>query len=93
MSRLGGPLTCLGFFLVLGCSDEPSPPPRFQIDPQQAAQAAMALYDKNGDGKLDRKELDASPLLRDLLDNLKAANSGHPDSLTKDDISAPGRMA
>ena len=48
----------------------------------------MALYDKNGDGKLDSKELEASPPLKELLLNLKARKPGHPDTLTADDISA-----
>ncbi len=81
-------LACLGLFAIVGCSNAPTPPPRFQIDPESAAQAAMALYDKNGDGMLDAKELKASPPLRELLENLKRRSPGHPDSLTKADISA-----
>ena len=89
-SGIGMLLACLGLVLIAGCSDEPTPPPRFQIDPQQAAQEAMKLYDKNGDGTLDAKELRASPPLVELLKNLKARSPGHPDSLTAADIS--GRM-
>lgn len=81
-------LVCLGLVVIVGCSDEPAPPPRFRIDPESVAQAALTLYDKNGDGMLDAKELKASPPLRELLDNLKTHSPGHPDSLTKADISA-----
>ena len=79
-------LVCLGLVVIVGCSNEPTPAPRFQIDPQQAAQEAMKLYDANGDGTLDKKELDASPPLLELLENLKARPGGHPDSLTAADI-------
>ncbi len=50
----------------------------------------MKLYDTNGDGVLDVKELQASPPLMDLLQNLKAQPSGHPDTLTEADIA--GRL-
>ena len=50
----------------------------------------MKLYDRNGDGTLDAKELSASPPLLELLKNLKARSPDHPDSLTADDIS--GRL-
>ncbi len=83
-------LACLGLVAIAGCSDGPKPPPRAQIDPQQAAQEAMKLYDKNGDGVLDAKELKASPPLTELLLNLKARVPDHPDSLTAADIA--GRM-
>ena len=80
-------LACLGLVAIAGCSDVPKAPPRFQIDPQQAAQEAMKLYDNNGDGTLDAKELRASPPLAELLKNLKARSPGHPDCLTAEDIS------
>ncbi len=83
-------LACVGLLAIAGCSDVPEPPPRFQIDPQQAAQEAMKLYDRNGDGALDAKELTASPPLRELLKHLKEKSPGHPDSLTAEDIS--GRL-
>jgi hypothetical protein len=76
--------------VIAGCSDEPAPPPRFQLDPQQAAQEAMKLYDKNADGVLDANELKASPPLWDLLQNLKAQSPDHPDTLTAADIA--GRL-
>ena len=81
-------LISVGSAVIAGCSNEPAPPPRFKIDPESAAQEAMTLYDKDGDGRLDRKELEASPPLRDLLENLKAADHSHADSLSKEDIAA-----
>ena len=83
-------LACLGVSALAGCSSTPPAPPRFQIDPQAAAQEAMKLYDKNGDGKLDTKELKASPPLVELLKNLKAKTPGHPDTLAATDIA--GRL-
>ncbi len=89
-SASGRLLACLGLVAIAGCWDQPTPPPRFHVDPQQAAQAAMKLYDTNGDETLDAKELKASPPLGDLLENLKARSPDHPDSLTAADIS--GRL-
>lgn len=72
LERVWGLLpACLGLLAIAGCSDQPAPPPRFQLNPQQAAHEAMKLYDTNGDGVLDVKELQASPPLMDLLQNLR----------------------
>jgi len=89
-SEIGMRAACLMLAAIAGCSHEPTPPPRFQIDPQQAAEAAMKLYGKNGDGTLDAKELRASPPLAELLLNLKHRTPGHADTLTAADIS--GRL-
>ena len=89
-SEIGLPLACLALVVIAGCSDVPKAPPRFQIDPRQAAAAAMKLYDKNGDGTLDAKELKASPPLLELLKNLQSRSPGHPDCLTAEDVS--GRL-
>jgi len=83
-------LAAIGWAVTAGCANAPKPPPRFQLDPQQAAQEALTLYDKKGDGTLDLKELEASPPLLDLLRNLQAKSPGHPDSLTTADIA--GRL-
>ena len=79
-------IACMGVAGITGCSDGPKPPPRFQINPEQAAADAMETYDKNHDGKLDAKELEASPPLQELLLNLKHREPSHPDFLTGDDI-------
>ncbi len=89
-SVFGMSLACLGLVAIAGCSDGPPPPPRFRIDPQQAAREALKLYDTNGDDTLDAKELKASPPLRELLENLKVRPGGHPDSLTAVDVA--GRL-
>jgi hypothetical protein len=87
---IGVLLASLGLATIAGCSGEPAPPPRFQLDPQHAAQEAMKLYDKNDDGVLDAKELHASPPLLELLKNVQGRSPGHPESLTEADIS--GRL-
>ena len=76
-----------GLLGIAGCSDVPKAPPRFKLDPEQAAQEAMRLYDKDGDGKIDAKELEASPPLQELLLNIKAKNAprGTPVTLTAAD--------
>jgi hypothetical protein len=79
-------LASISVLAVPGCSDVPKAPPRFQLDPQQAAKAAMKLYDTNGDGKLDASELQATPPLAALLRNVKAANPDHPDCVTEQEI-------
>ena len=87
-SRIQALLAALVSLAIAGCSDEPPSPPRAHVDPQQAAQEAMKLYDKNGDGVLDANELKSSPPLFDLLQNLKARASDHPDTLTAADIAS-----
>ena len=79
-------LACLGSAAIAGCSDVPKAPPRFKIDPENAAREAMRLYDQNGDGKLDAKELEASPPLGELLLNLKHQEPARGDCLTAADI-------
>ena len=46
---------------IAGCTSQPSRVVPPSISPQQAAQAAMAEYDTNGDGVLDSAELEKSP--------------------------------
>ena len=81
-------MLCGAWVLCVGCSgDSPSlkmPP----LDPAAIAQAAVSRYDANGDGKLDAKELEASPALGALLRAVKSRDAGHPDSLAAEDIAA-----
>jgi hypothetical protein len=58
------------------------------LDPAAIAKEAVSRYDANGDGKLDAKELKASPALCALLRTLKDHDAGHADSLTAEDIAA-----
>ena len=59
-----------------------------QWDAAAIAREAVSRYDTNGDGKLDAKELEASPALRYLLLTIKDHDAGHADSLTAEDIAA-----
>lgn len=88
MSSIRVLLAALALLAIAGCSDEPPSPPRPHIDPQQAAQEALKLYDKKGDGVLDAKELKDSPPLFDLLQNIKAKSPDHPDTLSAADIAS-----
>ena len=58
------------------------------LDPAAIAKEAVSRYDANGDGKLDAKELEASPALCALLRTLKDHDAAHADSLTAEDIAA-----
>lgn len=78
-----GVLASLGMFC--GCGG-PSAPPRPKVDPGSAAQAAMAQYDTNKDGKIDAKELEQSPPLVALLATVKQQDPTHGDLLTEEDI-------
>lgn len=55
---------------ILSCSSGRPAPHAPELNPQEVAQQAMALYDRNGDGKIDGKELEASPALKSALDEL-----------------------
>lgn len=79
VSVVGGTMT----LAVLGCSGAPPPVPPAKYKPEEMAAAAMAQYDKNHDGKLDEKELEACPALRKLLANLDKEDMPY---LTEKDI-------
>ncbi len=83
-----GVLAALGLWCGGGCSDVPKPPPPPKFDPSAAAQAALVLYDADHDGKLDAKELEASPPLRAMLAAIKEREPGHDDALSAADIAA-----
>ena len=62
----GGRLRCrqvisLLILVVVGCSGGPAALEAPDLDPADAAQGAIALYDKDGDGKLSSEELQACP--------------------------------
>jgi hypothetical protein len=55
--------TLLTLSLVAGCSGQPGRVETPGVDADDAAQAALELYDENGNGELDGSELAASPSL------------------------------
>jgi hypothetical protein len=73
-----GILVWIGLLSVLaGCSRGPARIPAPDIDPEVAAGKALALYDTNGDTKLDKAELAACPGIRDMLSLYDQDNSGN----------------
>lgn len=53
--------------IVAGCSGRPARIPAPTVDPESAVNRALELYDKNGDGRLDKDELALCPGVRDML--------------------------
>ncbi len=49
--------------MLSACNRQPTRVKPPAINPQQAAAAAMAEYDSNGDGTLDEAELEKAPAL------------------------------
>jgi len=68
---------------LLGCSGRPSDfvPP--ELDPESAAAEAIALYDKDGDGKLSKTELKACP---GLLVSIGAYDKDGDEVISEDEI-------
>jgi len=56
------------FVLTVGCFGPSVSPPNYS--PTASADAAMSEYDSNKDGKIDQKELERSPALKNSLDDL-----------------------
>ena len=83
LGLLGG-----AWIFCAGCSDTLPSAKMPPLDPAAIAQAAMSRYDGNGDGKLDAKELAASPAISAMLRTVKDHDAGHADSLTAADIAA-----
>lgn len=59
----------IGIVAFVGCSRGPTAVKVPPIDPESAADGALALYDKNGDGQIAGDELTNWPALRDALKN------------------------
>lgn len=74
-----------GIVLMVGCSGRPSPPKKPSFDASAAGKAAVEMYDKDGNGKLDAQELAGSPALRLALPRMDTDGDG---ALTTDEISA-----
>jgi hypothetical protein len=86
--RLLPGLLCGAWVFCAGCSETPLSLKMPPLDPVAIAKEAIGRYDSNSDGKLDAKELAASPALGALLATVKKHDAGHADSLTAEDIAA-----
>jgi hypothetical protein len=76
-------VSCLVLTTILGCGGGPArlrPP---DIDPQSAAEEAIGLYDKDGDGALSAEELKASP---GLLVAIKSYDLDSDGKISQDEI-------
>ena len=68
--------TLPALYSVCGCSRTPPPPEGPLLDPANIAQAAIAQYDADGDGKLDAEELKQSPPLTEAMETMDADLDG-----------------
>jgi hypothetical protein len=71
--------------LLLGCSGTPGRIATPGIDAQDAAQAALTLYDRDGDSQLNNEELKASP---PLINARAAYDTDRDGSLTREELVA-----
>lgn len=69
--------------LLAGCSGGPAPLELPDLDPAAAAEAAMDLYDNDGDKKLSSKELAACP---GLLASIQAYDLDSDESISQEEI-------
>lgn len=70
-------------FAIAGCSPGPAATHIPEVDPSQAAQSAMELYDKDQDGVLTDAELAACP---GILGHLSNYDSDKNDSISREEI-------
>jgi hypothetical protein len=70
-----------------GCSGKPAGPARPKIDAAEAARAAIAKYDANGDGKLDATELKGQKC-PGLLDAFSRTDTSGDKLLSEEEIAA-----
>jgi hypothetical protein len=75
----------LGAAALAGCSGRPAPPQTPRFDAATAGRAAIAMYDSDGDGKLDAAELERCPALKMALDRADTDGDG---ALSADEIAA-----
>jgi len=71
--------------LSVGCSQAPPRIKQLSIDPSGSAAKAIQTYDKDGDGAIAGKELDASPGLKSAL---KEIDLNADKKITADEIEA-----
>lgn len=60
-------ISLISLSAISGCGSQPSVKPVAQINPQQAANAAVTQHDKNSDGAIDEKEQSESVAIQALL--------------------------
>ena len=53
--------------ILIGCTGGPAAVDVPPIEPDEAAQGALATYDSNEDGRLSSEELEACPGIRDAM--------------------------
>lgn len=70
---------------LVGCSSRPGRIATPNVDPEDAAQAAIELYDRDADGILNGEELKASP---PLLDALSVYDTDRDSSLSQAELVA-----
>ncbi|MEM9658987.1 MAG: EF-hand domain-containing protein, partial [Planctomycetota bacterium] len=66
--------------LTVGCSPYPESPDRPALDPGEAGEQAMADYDANGDGRIDREEAEKCPGLLDAFERVDKNGDGVVDA-------------
>src|SRR5690606_19760295 len=71
--------------LIVGCSGKPGRVAAPSVDADDAAQAALKLYDRDGDGLLNSEELKASP---PLMNALGAYDTDHDGALSQAELVA-----
>lgn len=75
----------LGILACAGCNQGPSRIKPLAIDPAGSAEKAIQTYDKDGDGALSGKELDASPGLKAAI---REIDSNGDKKLSQEEIQA-----
>lgn len=84
MRTLAHVLNAIGLIFLVGCSNRVNvAPPKYS--PGATADAAMAEFDANKDGKLDEKELEKCPSLKSSLVNLDKNNN---KAIDRDELEA-----
>jgi hypothetical protein len=71
--------------VFIGCSSTPSRVHPVQVDSSAASSAAIEMYDKDGDGAIAGKELDAVPGIKKHVDRYDSDGDGR---VTRDEIAA-----
>lgn len=69
--------------VIAFCGCGPGTPEVGPLNPSQAAAEAISLYDKNGNGQLEKQEITASPALKASVDKYDADKNG---TLSADEI-------